>query len=102
MEKKLRTWLESNLGKRCLAPLTGQDWKALLASVAIIELYSYDRTDSVLEALRIVVQQMQPQCQRFAYHAIAMVLEWEDRDTVWALIGLPKPENAGRCEFEPR
>ena len=92
-------WLRENLGKRCLAPLTGTDSKALAAAVQIVELYAYQSTPELLDAFRIVVAQMQRSCWPLAYHAIAHVMDWGDRETVWRGAGLPAIE-PGRCEFE--
>jgi hypothetical protein len=95
-------WLRANLGKNCLAPLTGTDAKALAAAVQIIELYSYDRDESVLKAFGQVVGRMQPKCQEFAYHAIAHVMDWSDRSPIWFKSGLDPLSARLRCEFEPR
>lgn len=82
-------WLTRNLGRGALAPLTGTDWKALDAAVHIIELYSYAGDRYLLEAFRLVVHAMQPSTRELAYHAIAHVLDWSDREVIWALAGLP-------------
>ena len=58
----LPEWLRSNLGPRCLAPLTGTDSKALAAAVQIVELYAYQSRAEVLEAFGLVVMQMQESC----------------------------------------
>lgn len=93
-------WLRDNLGPRCLAPLTTTDSRALLASVAIIELYAYDRDDSLLGAFRSVVMRMQPSTWDLAFHAIASVMDWEDRGRIWVAAELPGGI-FGRCKFEP-
>lgn len=84
----LLAWLRANLGRAALAPLTGTDGKALAAAVHIVELYAYDSDPSVLVAFRVVVVRMQPSTRHLAYHAIAHVLDWPDRDRIWALAGL--------------
>lgn len=81
-------WLKSNLGKNCLAPLTGTDARALIASVEIMELYSVCKEPGVLIAFREIVLQMQPQCRELAFHAIAMKLDWSDRNEVWCASNL--------------
>jgi hypothetical protein len=93
-------WLRSNLGRRCLAPLTGCDTRALRAAVEIIELYSYDPAPSVLEAFGAIVRRMQPSTQELAYHAIAHVMDWSNRSELWVKAGLPEfgPQ---KCSFEP-
>jgi len=95
----LPTWLKDNLGKHCLAPLTGTDAKALAAAVQLIELYSYERRPSVLEAFALTVLCMQSTTQELAYHAIAHVMDWSDRAPIWLQAGLPK-FNPRRCAFE--
>ena len=97
----LLPWLRNNLGKKCLAPLTGTDARALAAAVQIIELYSYDRDSHVLEAFRLVVERMQPKCREFAYHAIAHIMDWSDRGRIWKLAGCPEMTSYHPCEAEP-
>jgi hypothetical protein len=93
-------WLRSNLGPRCLAPLTGTDARALRAAVQIIELYAYDDAPSVLEAFGHIVRRMQPSTQELAYHAIAHVMDWSDRSRIWVKAGLPE-FGPVQCSFEP-
>lgn len=93
-------WLKANLGPKCLAPLTGQDAKALLAAVQTIELYSYDRNPAVIDAFSLIVRRMQPQCQELAYHSIAHVMDWSDRATIWQGAELPHFAPLRRCAFE--
>lgn len=95
----LPKWLKDNLGPRCLAPLTSTDAKALAAAVQIIELYAFDRREAVLIAFGAIVRCMQHTCQHLAYHAIAHVMDWGDRASVWATAGLPAI-NVGRCKYE--
>lgn len=99
--EKLYPWLRSNLGKRCLGVLTGTDARALAAAVHIIELYSYCPEKSVAEAFGAVVIQMQPQARYLAYHAVAMVMNWETRGELWIAAGLPTENARGKCSFEP-
>jgi len=95
-------WLKANLGNRCTAPLTGTDVRALKAAVQILELYSVDRDDAVLEAFRIAVDKMQASTRELAYHAIAHILEWDDRRRIWALLFDAIFVPASRCKFEPK
>jgi hypothetical protein len=92
-------WLKSNLGNRALAPLTGTDTRALRAAVELIELYAYDSGVDVLEAFRLTVQRMQPHTRQLAYHAIAHIMNWEDRATIWTHCHL-EPVVTTRCQFE--
>lgn len=87
-------WLRDNLGDRCTAPLTGTDVRALLAAVQIIDLYSVHNDSGVLEAFGLVVNCMQPSTQELAYHSIAHVMNWWDRERIWKELGL--------AEFKPR
>lgn len=97
---ELQGWLSFNLGST--APLTGTDWKALRAAVAIIELHAYEANPSTLHAFRIVVGRMQETTREYAYHAIAMVLDWHDRARIWAKAELPEIKKPMRCKAEPR
>lgn len=92
-------WLQANLGKGCTAPLTSTDSKALVAAVAIVELYAYDRHASLLNAFGAVVNRMQESTRHLAYHAIASVMDWDDRAKVWHAAGLALGD-FGRCKYE--
>lgn len=94
------TWLQANLGPRCLAPLTSTDTKALQAAVQLVELYTYDRDDSILNAFRWTVLRMQPHCRELAFHAIAHVRDWSDRHLMWSDAGLSPIQNLRRCKHE--
>lgn len=96
-------FLRANLGRQALAPLTGTDYRALAAAIHIVSLYTYGGgNDATLQALRLVVMQMQPSTRHLAYHAIAHGMDWNDRARVWALAQLPPmPEVAQRCANEP-
>ena len=96
-------WLRENLGSGCLAPLTGTDARALLAAVQIVELYSVDRDLATAEAFALVVLRMQKRTEYLAYHAIAHVLDWGDREALWTLAGLDlnAPGIDRVCVWEP-
>lgn len=95
-------WLRSNLGKNALAGNTGTDHKALLAAVQIIELYSYNRDPSILSAFGLIVSKMQRKQWFLAFHAIAHVMDWSDRQKIWASIGNPIDLSWPLCAFEPK
>lgn len=97
----LMPWLKVNLGERCLAPLTGTDVRALRAAVQIIDLYAECRESALPASFGAVVGTMQPHCRYLAYHAIAHVMDWPDRERVWRRAGLPAV-NAGVCAYEPK
>lgn len=95
----LPQWLRENLGPGALAPLTGTDAKALAAAVQTVQLYAYHSRPEVLRAFGAIVGCMQRSCWPLAYHSIAHVMDWADRETVWMAAGLP-PIEAGVCKFE--
>lgn len=99
MKTNTEEWLRFNLGST--GGLTGTDWKALHAAVAIVELYAYDGSADVLPAFRAVVMRMQETTREYAYHAIAMVLDWHNRPQIWAQAGLPAIAKPMRCKAEP-
>lgn len=97
----LLRWLEANLGD-VLGALTGTDARALDAAVHVVELYSYDRRPEVAEAFGLIVGRMQPSTRYLAFHAIAKVMEWETREELWALAGLPPfPAGIPECRHAP-
>lgn len=95
----LLPWLKANLGKHCLGPLTGTDYRALAAAVQIIDLYAETRDRSIIEAFAIAVLCMQSGTQELAYHAIAHVMDWPDRAEIWNSAGLPT-FTPRRCAYE--
>lgn len=99
MKTDLADWLQFNCGST--GALTGTDWRALRAAVAIIELYAYDGSPAVLPAFGAVVMRMQESTREYAYHAIAMVLDWPDRAKLWAQAELPPISRPWRCKAEP-
>lgn len=94
-------WLRENLGKTALAPLTSTDVAGLRAAIQVIELYQHTHTTSVLDAFAVAVNAMQSKCQVFAYHAIAHLLDWNDRAAIWRLAMLPDMIKPGVCAYEP-
>jgi len=92
-------WLKANLGKNCLAPMTGTDSRALAAAVQTVELYAYHEDAGILEAFGRLVKCMQPSTRELAFHAIAHVLDWPDRRRVWMEADLPEFQPR-RCAFE--
>lgn len=97
--KSVRTWLVANLSKGCLAALTGTDSRALDAAVHIVELMAYAGViDSLAQAFGAVVMEMQPETRYLAYHSVAHVLDWSDRERVWVAAGLPSLGSIPECE----
>ncbi len=101
--KSVLPWLRDNLGKGALGCLTGQSGRALAAAVQIVGLYSYCDQEAeahVLSAFRSVVMCMPPDQRELAYHAIAYVLNWSDREKIWARAQIPPLDHVRRCVFE--
>lgn len=100
------TWLRANQGPRSLAGLTSTDVRALLASVQIVECWSRYDTDGgeIAKAWGAIVRQMQPGMRQFAFHAVAHVLDWNDRFIMWRAAGFtePMPSPCYRCKYEPQ
>lgn len=102
MSTELLKWLRANLGKGCTACCTGHDAKAIAAAVAIVNLYGYDiyRNAAAIKAFYTVVICMQHSSRFLAYHSIAMILDWPDRQRLWDAANLPVAD-FGRCKCEP-
>lgn len=101
MSLNIIDWLGFNLGTT--APLTGTGHRALKAAVAILELYAYDSDESLLQdAFGAVCRRMQPTTVEYAYHAIAAVLDWNDRAKIWQKAGLTPIAKPMLCKAEPR
>lgn len=99
----IRPWLKANLGPSALAPLTGQDSRALSVAVQALSLYSscdYRAEVRALSAFHSAVMCMQESTRVLAYHSIAHLLNWSDRPIIWERAGLARLENVGRCKFE--
>jgi len=99
--KTLPTWLRENLGRECLGVLTGTDTRALAGAVHTLELYAGERDPAVLVAFRVLVEAMQPSARELAYHAIAHVMDWDDRFWVWESAGLPALDRMRICKHSP-
>ena len=100
-------WLRVNLGKHSTAPLTGTDCDALQAAVQIAVLYQRCRHPEILVAFAFCVLRMQEHTRQFAYHAIALVANWEDRAEWWGKANLWdhcsfEIGDAWICKYEPR
>ena len=95
-------WLRANLGPHALAPLTGQDARALSVAVQAIALYAacdYSAEVRSLQAFACAVNCMQESTRHLAYHSIAHILDWSDRARLWERAGL-QAINVGRCAYE--
>lgn len=99
----LLPWLRLNLPKGSLAALTSADAAALQAAVQLVALYAVTCNRQLMQGFHVVVMEMQPSTRYMAYHAIAHVLDWSDRERLWSLAGLPSlPARFPRCDGAPR
>lgn len=105
VSQTLFPWLRDQLGKRCLAGLTGQDAPALLAAGQILSSLSYcdgQARPHVLTAFRSMVFVLQPHVREFAFHAIAHVFDWTDRERIWMEAECPPLDGEPQvCAWEP-
>lgn len=99
-----RAFLRINFGRTCLAPLTGQDGRALDAIAHCWELYTNSDEDgqrAALDAVRALLKAMQPSTRHLAREAIPAAANWEDRERWWPLVypedfelrGIPRPND---------
>ena len=94
-------WLKNN--GISFAGWTAGDMEQLLC--ATVRAHEYvraapDRAEDVALAFGRVVRQMRPPVQAVAYHVVAQVSDWSQRDVLWQLAGCPDVERQ-RCEWEP-
>ena len=90
-------FLKEHLGKDCLAPLTGQDARALHAFLHAVQLWGNSDTDGRRHAemaMRALVLAMQEKTRFLAKRAIPRVLDWSHEADIW---GRLFPESAGGC-----
>lgn len=82
--KQTAAWLKGR--GLSTAPLTGQDVRALLAFVHLVDLYGCSdgpgKRGATL-ALRATLSAMQRSCWPLAKACIPMVLDWSDEERVW-------------------
>ena len=99
-QKEILAWLRANLGKHATAGLTTSDTHALLASVALANLISYQSApEELFAAYSVIVRTMQPELRQLAFHAIACELDWGHREMIWERAGLGEPPRS-RCVFD--
>lgn len=104
-----RPWLRGRLTKVTgdrypLAPLTGQDARALSAFVHLLELYACSDDvgrRSALLALHHAVMAMQGSTRHIAKAAIPYVLDWSDEDRLWPEILCARAIAEGDAALEP-
>jgi hypothetical protein len=97
------TFLKTHLGKDCLAPLTGQDARALHAFLHAVQLWGnsdgWGRRHAET-AMRALVLAMQSTTRHLAKRAIPRVLDWGHEAEIWGRLfpdGEPKEEDCGTC-----
>ncbi|MDE2104545.1 MAG: hypothetical protein KGL39_45340 [Patescibacteria group bacterium] len=103
-QTEMLKWLRANLGKTATAGLTSTDTYALVTSVNLCNLISYQGAPpDLFAAYRAIVSQMQPGLRHLAYHAIACELDWSHRRMIWDRADLaPHNRITTRCEHEPK
>lgn len=77
--------------KAALAPLTGQDWRALQAFLHLVALYGNSDGDgrrSALLAMAYTVRAMQPSTRHLAKAGIPHVLDWSHEAEIWQQLEL--------------
>jgi hypothetical protein len=85
-------WLRAN--KHDLAPLTGQDTRALLAIAAAWRLYcnsDHDGQRATLRAIDELLRCMQPKCWRFAKAVIPWAADWSHERQWWDRLVVVNP-----------
>lgn len=92
-------WLRQN--GQALGGLTGCDARALRAAVQIVELFAYDGTRDIALAFGACVRRMQPETRHLAFHAIAHVMDWDDRAKMWAAAELEPLGQIPACTYGP-
>ena len=88
--KTVSKWLTHHAGRDALAPLTGQDTRALRAFVHLVELNAHSDANGqrrALEAMRATADAMQPSTRYLAKIAIPHLMDWPDEERLWRLIG---------------
>lgn len=85
-------WVKDRLKDvNALAPLTGQDWRALTAFFHLVALYGNSDADgraSAVLAMFHTVQAMQPKTRHLAKAGIPHVLDWCHEDEIWRQLEL--------------
>jgi hypothetical protein len=87
--ESMQPWLRHHLWKGCLAPLTGQDFRALSAFVHLVELYAVsddDGRNAALFAMAATALAMQEDVRHLAKSSIPHVLDWGDKARLWSKI----------------
>lgn len=101
-------WLRVNVGKYCLAPLTGQDHAALFAIAHLLNAYA--RSDdngrkALAVALAYTASAMQPSVRYLVKRAVPYAMDWSHESEVWEHIIESAPdrlwsENCRKCAGE--
>jgi hypothetical protein len=82
-------FLKTHLGKSCLAPLTGQDARALHAFLHAVQLWGnsdYEGRRHAETAMRALALAMQPSTRHLAKRSIPRVLDWGHEDQIWRIL----------------
>ena len=104
-KNEILKWLRGN--KIPLGGLTSHDVEALVTSVNLSNLISYETApEALFDAYRAIIWEMQPHTRGIAFHAIACELDWSHRYMIWLQAGIklddyPKYVCEGHPELNP-
>jgi hypothetical protein len=91
-------WIVERLQDRqALAPLTGQDSRALASFLHLIALYGNsdgEGRSAAIFAMAHTLRAMQPSSRPLAKAAIPHVLDWDDEERLWSLVLLAASQNS--------
>lgn len=82
-------WTGKRLGKGSLAPLTGQDSRALSVFVHAVDLYlcsDGSGRGAAINAMRFALRAMQPKCWPIAKASIPAIGDWSHEEEIWMQI----------------
>lgn len=98
-QTELFRFIKHHAGKGALAPLTGQDTKALLAFAALVELYAYSDGPGqahAIKAMHATLQCMQESTRSTAKWCISAIMDFSDMDRVWGELSAATCERCGK------
>jgi hypothetical protein len=104
-ERMAATWARKQLGKRCFAPFTGQDWRAYNAWIHCLELFfgcDAQGEEWALEALRCCVSCAQPKCWPIFKGSIPAIGDWSHEEQIWTRLELVAPTPSSSPPRHPR
>lgn len=94
-------FIKAHLGKQALAPLTGQDSRALAAFAHLVELYAQSDDHGricAIWAMRYCIEAAQRKVWPLFQKAIPHGLDWSDEQELWATIAPGKSRAQAAAE----